>query len=206
MIGILLLSSPYALAQTDRVIYPAPAFNVDANLPTVTENIEFSQFQDSETGDLASAAEPQTSTVSILTEPWWMPAVETLPQNLHPLDLEYLIWQAIENSPYVRSLLIEPQIQEARASQTLGVFDPTPFINSLFNDTSNPVGNTLTTGGPERLNETFMENSAGVKAKTQTGALTELAQDINRRNSNSFFSLPPIRPNRRLVRRYPQRR
>ncbi len=51
-------------------------------------------------------------------------------------ELDELMWMAIQHSPYVRSLLIDPQIQEARATSALGVFDPTPFINSVFNDTS----------------------------------------------------------------------
>ena len=104
----------------------------------------------------------------------------------------------------MRSLLIEPQIQEARASATLGVFDPTPFINSLFNDTSNPVGNTLTTGGPSRLNENLWENSAGVKARTKSGAQTELVQEMNFRDSNSVFFKPGQQADTRMVMRYTQ--
>ena len=141
-----------------------------------------------------------------LTQPWWTATefIEREELNAVRIELDQLIWTAIERSPYVRSLLMEPQIQEARASATLGVFDPTPFMNSMFNDSSNPVGNTLTTGGPSRLNENLWENSAGVKARTQTGAQTELSQEMNLHDSNSVFFLPGQQADSRMVLRYTQ--
>ncbi len=141
-----------------------------------------------------------------LTQPWWtdLGAIDGAQADVSLVELDQLIWMAIERSPYVRSLLIEPQIQEARASAALGVFDPTPFINSLFNDSSNPVGNTLTTGGPTRLNENLWENSAGVRARTQSGAQTELSQEMNLHDSNSLFFLPANQADSRMVLRYTQ--
>lgn len=153
-------------------------------------------------------AEPQAGATiaTTLTQPWWAESglIDADQQSATRVELDQLIWKAIERSPYVRALLLEPQIQEARASSTLGAFDPTPFINSLFNDTSNPVGNTLTTGGPTRLNENLWENSAGVRAKTQTGAQTELTQEMNLRDSNSVFFLPGQQADSRMVLRYTQ--
>lgn len=151
--------------------------------------------------ELPAAAIPTT-----LTQPWWTEP-ETLSagtQGAMSIELDRLIWMAMERSPYVRSLLIEPQIQEARASATLGAFDPAPFINSVFNDTSNPVGNTLTTGGPSQLNDDLWENSAGIKAKTQTGGQTELSQEMNLKDSNSVFFLPGQQADSKMVLRYTQ--
>jgi outer membrane protein TolC len=149
-----------------------------------------------------AAVEPE----KILTRPWWFEAKQ-IPidgAQLTPVELEQLIWQAVENSPYVQALKIQTQIQEARASAALGVFDPTPFVNSVFNDTSNPVGNTLTTGGPPRLNENVWENSGGVKAKTPSGAQTELAQEMNFKDNNSVFFIPHNQADTRIVMRYTQ--
>ena len=152
------------------------------------------------------AGRPVTPIATTLTQPWWTEP-ETLAagtQGAMNIELDQLIWMAMERSPYVRSLLIEPQILEARANATLGAFDPAPFINSLFSDTSLPVGNTLTTGGPERLNDNLWENSAGIKAKTQGGAQTELAQEMNLKDSNSLFFLPGQQADSKMVLRFTQ--
>lgn len=147
-----------------------------------------------------------TSQVPALKMPWWIqsPVLPIDRLQAEPYELDQLIWMAIANSPHVQSILIQPQIQEARANETLGVFDPTPFINSVFNDSSNPVGNTLTTGGPPRLNENLWENSAGVRAKTKSGAQTELLQEMNFRDNNSVFFIPHNQADTRMVLRYTQ--
>lgn len=216
-----------AQSQTESV-----DFVKELALPTVGESLDFSHFQTpSMPSDLPTVPDaslfpavnqvisdrppaiveelPRTEPVSqlaALTQPWWTelkPSRGELGEH-RSIELDNLIWMAIANSPHVRSLLIEPQIQEARASATLGVFDPTPFINSLFNDSSNPVGNTLTTGGPSRLNENLWENSAGVKARTKSGAQTELTQEMNFRDSNSVFFKPGQQADTRMVMRYTQ--
>ena len=222
-----------AVAQSSKLAQPKE-FSEQLGLPTVSESIDFSQFAETLPSDVPTVPEstvfphevlalpalpqsPPTATVesprvdiapqtSALTQPWW---TELKPFNGEPgdyrnIEIDNVIWLAIANSPHVRSLLLEPQIQEARASATLGVFDPTPFINSIFNDSSNPVGNTLTTGGPTRLNENLWENSAGIKAKTKTGAQTEITQEMNFRDSNSLFFKPNQQSDTRMVMRYTQ--
>ncbi len=203
-------------------------------LPTVSETLDFSQFssQALPSGlptvpefDLFPVPVPpitepaqqpaiipldtkkyEGSPLPALAQPWWseLKPFRGEPGEYRNIELDNLIWLAIANSPYVRSLLIEPQIQEARASATLGVFDPTPFVNSIFNDSSNPVGNTLTTGGPTRLNDQLWENGAGVKAKTKSGAQTELTQEMNFHDSNSLFFKPNQQSDTRMVMRYTQ--
>lgn len=227
------LTCSFAIAQSIQITEPKELLG-QSDLPTVSESLDYSQFSQTLPNDLPTVPEselfpvtkraveeipalppaaideaPRTAStpqIAALTQPWW---TELKPFNGEPgeyrnIELDNLIWLAIANSPHVRSLLIEPQIQEARASATLGVFDPTPFINSIFNDSSNPVGNTLTTGGPTRLNENLWENSAGVKAKTKSGAQTELTQEMSFRDSNSLFFKPNQQADTRMVMRYTQ--
>jgi outer membrane protein len=199
---------------SDSLDYAQFAGNLPENLPTVPDSALFPLFVQSvpdlpvlppTSVDATSRAGTPSQTVA-LTQPWW---IEPKPINgevgeYRNIELDNLIWLAVENSPHIRSLLLEPQIEEARASATLGVFDPTPFINSIFNDSSNPVGNTLTTGGPTRLNENLWENGAGVKAKTMTGAQTELVQEMSFHDSNSLFFKPNQQSDTRIVMRYTQ--
>ncbi len=107
-----------------------------------------------------------------------------------PLDYEQTIWDALAHSPYVKAVQLLPQINEAKIREASGLFDPTPFVDSLFNDTSDPVGSTLTTGGPKRLNEHRLDNGLGIRAKNQLGGSAELAQNMQLRNNNSVFLSP----------------
>lgn len=186
---------------------PSGTFQMPHDLPTVDAGtvIEFVA-PNPETNGANVATESPPSGIVPLTQPWWR---ELKPFNgelgeYRDVELDDLVWLAIEHSPLVRSLLVEPQIQEAKASATLGVFDPNPFINSIFNDSSNPIGNTLTTGGPSRLNENLWENSAGIKTRTKSGAQTEIAQEMSFRDNNSLFFQPGHQADTRMVLRYTQ--
>ncbi len=63
-------------------------------------------------------------------------------------------------------------------------------MDSIFNDSSDPVGNTLTTGGPLRLNEYRVDNGLGMRAKNQFGGSAELSQNMTLRDNNSVFLAP----------------
>ncbi len=190
-----------------------PAGTFEDNLPSVPDDIDVSVFKTDSASvppPVQGAQQPTAigaeAQLQILKQPWWLEKqrLNVDGPELIPVELDQLIWQAVEQSPYVQALLIQPQIQESRASATLGTFDPTPFLNSVFNDTSNPVGNALTTGGPPRLNENIWENSGGVKSKLKTGGQAELIQEMNFRDSNSVFFLPHQQADTRIVMRYTQ--
>ncbi len=144
---------------------------------------------------------------SLLTAPWWLESgcnhVNGVPAA-GGWELEQLIWLAVEYSPLVQSVLVEPQILQAQAVATNGQFDPNAFVDSIFKDTSDPVGNTLTTGTAGRLNDHIWNNSSGLRAKNTHGGLAELAQDINFKDSNSNFFVPRNQADTKMVMRYTQ--
>jgi outer membrane protein len=139
-----------------------------------------------------------------LAKPWWsdLPLEEN--PNCLKAELEELIWLAISNSPHIQAVLLEPQILDNKASQQLGSFDPSHFVDSIFKDTSDPVGNTLITGGPSRLNQGLWENRAGVRRKNEYGGQAELLQEMFFKDNNSRFFVPPYQANSRLVLNYTQ--
>ncbi len=141
----------------------------------------------------------------IKTDPWWNEKVgHSLSKELQatPVDLETLIWMALSNSPNIQSILTTPQIRDAQVNEAHGVFDRTRFVDSIFKDTSDPVGNLLTTGGAPRLNERFLDSKAGVRGKNRYGGQTELAQELGLRDNNSQFFVPNQQADSRLVVRY----
>lgn len=141
-----------------------------------------------------------------LKQPWWSSTVPTdaEPQQGIRYELDELIWLAIENSPYVKSLLVQPQIQNARASAVLGEFDANTFLDTIFNDTSDPVGNTLTTGTANRLNDHTWDSSSGVRKKNVRGGQAEVSQQFMFKDSNSDFFVPSNQADTKMLMRYTQ--
>ena len=139
-------------------------------------------------------------------DPWWNEEIKRPmlgEQNVSvSAELETLIWQAIANSPQVQSLLTTPQIRETQAAQASSIFDPTRFAESIFNDTSDPVGNLLTTGGAPRLKENYLNNNMGVRGLNRFGGKTELSQNMSMRDNNSQFFVPNQQADAKIVLQY----
>ena len=141
--------------------------------------------------------------------PWWPEkGIESImaspPQQVCRADLEQLIWQSMQYSPRVKSILILPKIQRTEVDVQRGEFDPRRFGQSLYNDNSDPVGNTLTTGGPSRLNEQFWDNSIGIRDRNTLGGKSELSQQIGAKDNNSLFFKPNNQIDSRLSLNYTQ--
>lgn len=174
-----------------------------AAIPAIDAPIDFSRYAQPHSEELPGEQEQS----SALTQPWWQQSSTTplIPQNtVQAWELDQLIWLAVEHSPLVQSVLVEPQILQAQAAATNGQFDPNAFVDSIFKDTSDPVGNTLTTGTADRLNDHVWNNSSGLRTKNTRGGLAELAQDFNFKDSNSNFFTPANQADTKMVMRYTQ--
>ena len=143
------------------------------------------------------------------TIPWWQnqcsKAILIQDVNqIYPVELEQLVWRAMQCSRKVQSILIIPQIQQTDIEIARGELDRRRTAVTKYNDTSDPVGNTLTTGGPTRLNEQFWENSIGIRDRNAIGGKTELMQMFNARDSNSLFFRPNNQADTKLSLNYTQ--
>jgi outer membrane protein TolC len=192
-----------APAQWTDEAFPTSAAQSSPAFPTIESAIDFDRFSNAtDAGTLAA-----NSNSAILTQPWW---IETQSPRLRPAapeqgwDLDQLIWLAVEHSPWVQGVLVEPQIFQAQAAAATGQFDPNAFVDSIFRDTSDPVGNTLITGTAGRLNDHIWNNSSGLRAKNTRGGVSELSQDFNFKDSNSNFFLPSNQADTKMVMRYTQ--
>ncbi len=145
---------------------------------------------------------------SSLPQPYWIKegqlAIKAPIHRAATIELDSLIWAALAHSPYVQSIQIRPQILETEVNQARGEFDTTRFASSIWNDRSDPVGNTLTTGGPNRLNEQVLDSKAGIRRKNEYGGNWEAAQELGLRDSNSVFFVPRKQADSRMVMRYTQ--
>ena len=177
-----------------------------ATAPTETSPAA-SEGQPSKEGGQPDEAQPNETVpvvvVPTLTEPYWVKEVQqraaAAERATVALGYEQAIWDALAHSPYVKGVQLIPQINEAKIMEANGVFDPTPFVDSIFNDTSDPVGSTLTTGGPRRLNERRLDNGVGLRGKNQLGGTTELSQNMTMRDNNSVFLAPKQQADTKLL-------
>ena len=126
------------------------------------------------------------------------------PQVARQYQLDELVLLSMQNSPHVLSVLIDPQIAHMRINESAGVFDPKTFVDSIFHDTSDPVGNTLTTGGPPRLNEHRFEGKGGLRKRSTRGGQLEVSQQYKTLDNNSLFLVPRQQSDSKLVMNYTQ--
>lgn len=162
--------------------------------PVEVETRSDSTQQDSTSGSAGELEKNLVDLSGVLIRPWWVEeAGEKLGKQTEeqhwPLDS--MISKALEYSPLVQAALVETQIYESKVGQAQGPFDATAFVDSIFRDTSDPVGSTLDTGAPfTRLNQIGVDNRVGIKKKNFKGGTTELTQEIDFLDSNSVFFIP----------------
>jgi outer membrane protein TolC len=93
-----------------------------------------------------------------------------------------------------------PLIRETAITEADAAFDWNAFANGLWDDTSDPVGNSLTVGGTSnRFNDHNVNSTAGLRRKTTTGADVEIAQRIGHQTNNSTFFVPNDQATSRLT-------
>lgn len=156
---------------------------------------------------VTEASPPQEAELAGELDCWWQSEV---PSSLRPSDkkwaiqLDDLLAMALQHSDLVQAMRIEPLIAQTDIAVAVAAFDPAAFVDSKWNDLNDPVGNTLTTGGPTRYKDKNLENSAGIRQKNRLGGKVEAAQEINLRDTNSIFFKPNDQANTRMVLSYTQ--
>ena len=139
---------------------------------------------------------------------WWEPIVQgPLESQRQPYQagVEQLIQLAISNSAQIRVYEITPEIRETAVTQAQSAFDWTNFLDTTWQDTSDPVGSSLTVGGAgNRYSDHNITAIGGFRRRNEVGATTEIFQRIGHQNTNSTFFLPNNQGTTRLVLGYNQ--
>ncbi|MFG0268125.1 MAG: TolC family protein [Rhodopirellula sp. JB055] len=125
---------------------------------------------------------------------WWDADVTRplgLEQQHTAVDASGLAQTALIASPYVRSLLTEPQISMTDIVIADSQFDPLTFLDANYTDTNDPVGSELTTGDQsDRFRDNLFASSAGVRKKLTSGGNLEVVQRGGFQSNNSTFLTP----------------
>lgn len=132
---------------------------------------------------------------------WWHGMIHAPlgdPNQSLPMDLDAAVTQALAYSAQLQVLRSTAQISLTAIVKAQANFDPVVFADTRMTGTSDPVGNTLTTGGPTRFIDSTWYGSGGVRLRTVSGMQYELAQRVGYQNTNSQFFLPKNQATARL--------
>ncbi len=125
---------------------------------------------------------------------WWQQTM-TSPLGLEtdsiPVNLAELTQAALVASPYVKSVLTEPQIRCDDLVIADAAFDTLAFVETKFGKINEPVGSELTTGdNSTRYRDETFYSSAGLRKKARSGGSLEVVQRGGYQANNSTFLIP----------------
>lgn len=144
--------------------------------------------------DLPAAVNGSLAALPEEYAPWWDAVVnQPTSENRHSMavNVESLILKALEHSPQVTALRIDPEIRETAILEEYAKFDWTAFLETTFDRTSDPVGNTLTVGGNgTRYRDNNLTSRSGLRKKFDQGLEFDVSQRVGRQDNNSLFLIP----------------
>lgn len=145
---------------------------------------------------------PSTVSRAVAFRPqWWnVHASEALLEQPHwvAFGLDSVLLDTLDHSPRIQILSNQASVAIERIVQQDAAFDARVLFDSRINRNNDPVGNTLTTGGPLRLIDENLTGSGGIQRTTRRGGLIDVSQEIGLANSNSLFFEPADQGNSRL--------
>jgi hypothetical protein len=133
---------------------------------------------------------------------WWdRLMVESSRQDRQSIQVavDALVRAALEHSPYIQAISVEPWIRNTYLIEENAAFDWRTYLEANFADKNDPIGNTLTTGTSDsRFKDQNLSGSAGLRRKTSSGADIDFSQKLGNQQNNSRFLLPNPQSTTRL--------
>ena len=155
------------------------------------QDAEFKQFDAANVfRQLDSSA---ATTQQTLVNSWWNDHVTRSLRDQPPLtsDIHTLLFLAVHHSNQIKIAKRDPLIRETAIQEADSNFDWVSYLDTAWNDTSQPISNTLTAGGTAtRFNDMIFQGSAGVRRLTRTGGQLDISQRFGWQDNNSTFFIP----------------
>lgn len=134
--------------------------------------------------------------------PWWEEVINKplrAAPATQPIDVESLIFKAIEHSPQVTAFRIDPIIRETQILEEAAEFDWQSFIETRYDDSNDPIGNVLTTGdNSDRFVDRHLTSRLGLEKRMAQGGTLDVTQNFGLQNNNSTFLIPQQQGTSRL--------
>ena len=151
----------------------------------------------------AAGGQVEIAQTPTLDPGWWQPLVaQPLSPSLRPvpLSLEAAIVKAVHHSKQVQVFADLPLIRQTAIVEADAAFDWQTFLESRWDDTSDPVGNSLTAGaGIDRFRDHHLTAQGGARKRTLSGGQLLAAQQFGIQENNSEFFVPNNQGTARLT-------
>ena len=128
-----------------------------------------------------------------LVNSWWDEHVSSSLRDQTPLeaDIHTLLYLAVHHSNQIKIAKRDPLIRETAIQEADSNFDWVRYLDTAFNDTSEPISSTLTTGDTaSRFNDQIFQATAGARRLTRTGGQLDISQRFGWQDNNSTFFIP----------------
>ena len=162
--------------------------NADTTRASQTFAADYDELHKANTEVDSAAAPTETN-----HDGWWRDLVARPLRDSGSIELglEQVILDAVENSKQIRVFSEIPLIRETTITEADSAFDWTTFVDTRWDDTSLPIGSTLTAGpGIRRFRDHNLSASAGFRRRTTTGGQFEVSQRLGFQDNNSLFFVP----------------
>ena len=133
--------------------------------------------------------------------PWWADQINAPLRSRGAqmgISFDEVILSALTHSARVKALRVEPTIRRQSVTIEDAAFDWLQFAEMTWDDTSDPVGNTLTTGGSPRFRDHRWNLENGLRRRTRSGGEFEISNQIGWQDNNSEFFVPAPQGTSRL--------
>lgn len=145
----------------------------------------------------------ETESIKEVLQPWWDSYVPiTMRDQAHPtpVDMNSLISLSLTNSAQIQVYSETPLIRETSVREADAAFDWNQFAETMWRQNNDPVGNTLTIGGPgNRFLDDNFGAEAGLRRRTRNGSSFGVSQRIGWQDTNSNYFLPENQGTARLM-------
>ena len=124
---------------------------------------------------------------------WWDSHVTDSLRDTQPLttDIHTLLYLALQHSNQIKIAKREPLIRETAVPEADSRFDWVKYLDAAWNDTSQPIGNSLTAGGTAtQFDDQVLQATAGVRRLTRYGGILDISQQFGWQDNNSIFLVP----------------
>ena len=140
------------------------------------------------------AVTPGTLQADDIQSLWWDQHVASAQRDELPnlgTDIHSLMYLALKYSNQVRIAAEDPLIRETAIAEADSNFDWSRYVNSSWEDTSQPTSNQLIAGpNVDRFKDQIFQAAAGVRRNTRTGGVLDISQRFGYQDNNSEFFVP----------------
>lgn len=122
-----------------------------------------------------------------------------------PLSLDDTLIRTLEHSAQIKVFSDLPLIRETAVIEACAAFDWLTYMDSRWDDVSEPIGNALTAGaGVSRFSDHNFIGRGGMRRRTLGGGSWDMSQQFGWQDNNSQFFVPDPQGTARLVLGYTQ--